>query len=198
MMTYLQIIGDFLLGTLTTAFGTLFLLTIMNALLGILVAKNKKEAFALEWKRPVAYLLFYILAHRLDALLIDNLFGWKGSTKMLMILGLIGKDIRQILTRLGEWSGQIAPGILISRITQMEKANVNGEVVDGNALDQKIENLRKNLEKLKELNRLKQELSQIGSTEESPPTPPPLVANSDSPSTDSLNILLEHPIDIKE
>lgn len=83
--------------------------------------KTKKTLLHDILKRLLAYMAFIIIATRVDALAVDALFGWEGSTQFLVCLYIVAREIRVILDYIRA-QGIDIPLILDSRIGQMERS----------------------------------------------------------------------------
>lgn len=74
-------------------------------------------------KKVLAYLAFLVIANRLDGLVINNLFGWYGSSQMITAIYIIGREIKIILKHV-ELLGVEPPPILERRVDDM----INGQI----------------------------------------------------------------------
>lgn len=75
-------------------------------------------------KKLLAYLAFLVIANRLDVLVVDSLFGWHGSSQMLVCLYIIGREVKFILTQVG-LLGVAPPPILERRINDLIHGQTN-------------------------------------------------------------------------
>lgn len=119
----------FIFGEFTNSFQTLLVFVpITSVTMLIRTNKNKwHEVTEDTLKKFLAYLIFIIIAVRIDDLVVNNLFNWVGSTQLLTTLGLVAKEIRQMLLNM-EHLGYKAPSELLKRIDQL--AGDEGEVYE--------------------------------------------------------------------
>lgn len=164
-MTLMDVIhfalGDIFSAPLGPAMATLGFIMLIALIYETFSSRNRKEGAAGVLRRVIAYLVFLIVAHRLDELAVDRMFDWKGSTQYIITLGLCVTEGLPLLRRIGQWADVTPPDVLTRRLSQMEQGNISAEYIDGRELDLKIQNLRENMEKLKEYERLKREAQNI-------------------------------------
>ena len=67
----------------------------------------------------LGYGAFLIIATRIDALAVDKVFGWQGSTQFLVCIYIIGRKAKEILIYI-QSKGIPIPGVLAKRIEQMD------------------------------------------------------------------------------
>lgn len=173
------LIGDISSAPLSAAMATLGSVMLMVFIYETLSTPNHKEGAAAVGKRLLAYLVFIIAAHRLDELAADAMFGWKGSTQYLICIGLSVTEGLPFLRRIAQWAKVAPPEVLVNRLSQMERGQVSAEYIDGRELDLKIQNLKENMEKLKEYERLKREAQ--GLTQVQPDGMPSLSDSGEAP-----------------
>lgn len=88
--------------------------------------KTKKQVLKDFFKRLLAYIAFVVIGARLDSLMVDSLFGWEGSTQMLVCLYIAGREIRIILDYIRQ-QGIDVPLILEQRAGQMERTETQAQ-----------------------------------------------------------------------
>lgn len=155
-------LGDITSAPLAPAISTLAVILFFGTVVDVLNATDKKEALVKSLKKIFAYFIFLVVAHRIDVLAVDRLFDWKGSTEYLVILGLAVREGKPLLIRIGAWAGVLPPELLTKRLDQMEQGKVSDSYIDSRELELKIQNLRENLDKLREYHRLKKEAEDLG------------------------------------
>lgn len=123
-------------------------MTAINAMLNI-YEEYKKDKLAKEFIEKnvfqfLGYGVFLIIATRMDALAVDAVFGWEGSTQFLVCIYIIGKKIKEILFYM-QSKGLEIPGVLAKRIEQMsEEENIR--------LDSRLNELENRLNQFRENN----------------------------------------------
>lgn len=110
----------FVFGEFTKAFKTLLVFIPITTI--TLMFRSKKNQYPKilkeSLKKLIAYLMFIIIAVRIDDLAINALFGWEGTTQLLVCLGLIAKELRQMIINI-EKMGYKAPSVLTKRINEL-------------------------------------------------------------------------------
>lgn len=114
-------------------------------------------------KNGMSYLAYLIIANRLDAMGVNNLFGFQGSSQLLVAVWIAIRELRVIMGDIRAIGGVEPPPIMSDRMDQMERGQVNPNsgYVDPQGLDEEILSLKNNLEKLKEVARLKSQIYEI-------------------------------------
>lgn len=164
---------EFTIGPINSALWTVVGAMVFNAVGRLLSKEHPLIVLDNLAKRIFAYMVFIIIGNRIDAMGIDDLFGWAGSTQYLVILGLAAKEIMEILTTIQErWNIQV-PFILNKRLDQVQRGDTmpDSNYIDSDALERRIESLKRNMEKLKELNKLEKEAQELGADEFKNTTP---------------------------
>lgn len=140
----------FLLGQPTELFYT----AITFALLNLFIKTTQQTTTKRTWasviqfmkKDMLAYLSFIIIANRIDATGVGQLFGWYGETRILVVLWVISREIKQVLEFVVMSTGIKIPGILEKRLKEME----DGKTHKPEELQPKIEEVRKEIQELKD------------------------------------------------
>jgi len=120
-------------------------LTAINGLLNVYEEYKKdnlrKEFIEKNVFQFLGYGVFLIIATRMDALAVDAVFGWEGSTQFLVCIYIIGRKIKEILFYM-QSKGIEIPGVLAKRIEQMsEEENIR--------LDSRLNELENRLNQFK-------------------------------------------------
>ncbi len=136
---------------------------IINTISKIIDTKTVKPILEESLKAAFAYLVFIMIANRMDAAGITAAMGWK-STQYLVVIGLAAREAIDLLKRISTKWGIAIPGILDNRLSKIESGEVeqSPDYIDPVVLDQRIQNLKNNMDKIKELRRLERELNDLG------------------------------------
>lgn len=174
------VLGNIFEPPLASAMATLGIVLAIAMVYEVAALPDRKGSLVANLKKQTAYLIFVILAHRLDELAVDRMFGWQGSTQQLVCLALAVREGLPVLRKIGQWAGVVPPDVLTSRLSQMEGSQVSAGYIDGRDLDLKIQNLKENMAKLKEYQQLKREAEGLAEAEAAP-----TVTDFDSSDSDS-------------
>jgi len=149
---------------------------------------NKQIALKL-FKKLFSYLIYLMVANRIDAMGLSLLFGWHGSTQLLVAAWIAVMEIKEIFAKVKVFGEIDIPPIIDQRLGQMQNGQVNPGYgyVDSNVLDEQIKNLKQNMEKMKELNKLQNEANQMNSSIAAGPIYIPPVDNIDPNMNSGIN-----------
>lgn len=109
----------FIIGEPHRIMGTAFLIVVVNMVVDMYLTKTVWKSISKGIERLFGYLAFIIIAVRIDDLFIDELFQWEGSTQFLVVLYVVGRELRKIVRYLEERFGFSIP-IINDRLDQME------------------------------------------------------------------------------
>lgn len=147
------LVVTFLFGQLTNAFWTMIAFVGGNVVLGRFRKERLpwREYLSGEFKKLIIYLVFVMIANRIDELAVGPLYGWNGSTQLLVSLGLIAKELKTAFELFDELGVEV-PFVLQKRTDQMYNGdNPNGSMhIDPHTIDAKINELQQKLDRLKE------------------------------------------------
>ena len=124
-------------------------------------------------KRILSYLMFLLIANRMDAMGLNMLLGWQGTTQLLVAAWIAITEVKNIFLAVKQF-GEVDPPAIISERFSAVQIGLAGHV-DSHNLDEQIRNLKENMDKLKELVQL-QTHSTIAANNTQillPPTPVP-------------------------
>ncbi len=121
----------------------------------------KKEVLSKIFKRILSYFFFLMIANRLDSMGVNTLFGWQGTTQLLVAVWIAVTEVREIITIIKQFGEIELPPIMEDRLNQMEqgKVNPNSGYIDQHSLDEQIKYLMENMEKLKQLSQLQNQVN---------------------------------------
>lgn len=111
--------------------------------------KTKAAILRGNLEKLLAYTAFLIIANRIDAMAIGHLFGWEGSTQLLVCIFLFAREVRLILDYIQGRGIQI-PFILDTRLTQMEKGELQS-MQQGDEIMQRLASLQEKMAYLQSL-----------------------------------------------
>jgi phage-related holin len=118
----------FLFGKSHEAMYTAATLIVLNTILDFFrkyePPKTKKDIFRSAVEKILAYMAFLILATRVDAMAVNALFGWEGSSQFLVCIYIVAREMRVILEYI-RGRGIEIPGFLDARIGQLERYGSN-------------------------------------------------------------------------
>ena len=165
----------FLLGDIDRFLLTALALVGANFAISMILHKtSRKELVIYHFKKLLAYLLLVMVAVRLDELVINMVFDWKGSSHLLMCLYIIARELRPVLDGIGKL-GVPVPKFLDTRIRDMEEGNAKPryDYGDPKMIDERIRYLQENMERIRELKRLEHEMNNFTDPKPRPEDPPP-------------------------
>lgn len=145
----LQSILHFVVGPVHKVLNTLILVTVLNTGIDLFLKKGFKASVKNLGERLFAYTILIIVANRIDDLLVNDLFGWQGSTQFLVCLALVSRELKVITTYIYERFG-IRTAILDRRLDDMAESRLDPSYrpPDNPTLDHQIERVQKDIEHL--------------------------------------------------
>ncbi len=141
----------FLIGPMSPTLTTAMCFCLASCIARIVQQGVSRDTLGKISKRILSYFIFLLVANRMDAMGLSLLFGWQGTTQLLVAAWIAVTEVKNIFLLVKQFGEVEAPAIISERLNQM---NPGMGYVDSQSLDEQIQNLKASMDKLKELAQL--------------------------------------------
>lgn len=111
----------FVIGNITSVLLTLVLFMILNLVVNLITSKKKVKIIKVHGKKLIAYLIFIIIANRIDQLIANPVLQVDGSSQFLVTIALVVREGKCMLKTIEKKLGITVPELLVGKLDYVEQ-----------------------------------------------------------------------------